>query len=587
MILCTKTHAQSRTEVDSLVKAKVSSYINKDVSIQGKLNISTELNANASQKKTFFNYRVSSNVQANFYGFSIPLSFTFSNGKTTYGYGLNPIQLPSFNRIGLSPKYKDYTLHIGYRQLDYMKYTLSGYQFRGIGAEYSPKGYYVSSMRGSLTPAVAEDLTNISLIEPTFNRNIWGLKTGIEKENYSIGVSFINVEDDPLSLENYKSFTSNITPRENAVFGAYGKYTFLKNLSLEGEYAFSGLSNNIVDDPYLDIKTQYTAFNFFGLFTTRHKSVYDKAYNTSLSYKLGDYTLAYNKERVDPNFRTLGSVFFNRNFITNTGSLSGQILSDKLNFDVEIGEERIAEPDSTQENVGRLIGSTSLKYAVNESLSLNGKYSNLNNSAYVRKPSIQSSIIDSILQTQTKEKISIGSNYRFGEKKNQGISTFASYQRGIIVDKDLTVTNKTNTIKSIGLTYSIATDKNNHSLSYAISDVQSDVNKISTHNISHNYSRSLKEEQNLSATNTLSLMKAPTSTNFSLQSEIGYDFTYKKLHKMKTSIGTQVGRSVSSDRRSGILAFIIRLNYDVAFRKSFKKLNSLDSIRFDVKSLTL
>lgn len=559
------TTAQSRIDVDSIVKAKVANYISPDISAQGKLSVSTDFNTDFLNNDFFLNYNIQSNLQANVYGVTVPLSFSFSNGRTTYGYGLNPVQLPSFNRIGLSPKYKDLTLHLGYRQLQYTKYTLSNIQFKGIGIEYAPNGYYFSLMKGSLKPAIAEDNLDLSLLEPSFQRNSWALKAGIEKEDLSLGFSFINVEDDPESLVNYEDYRRTIHPRENAVIGLYLNKKLYENLEFDIDYAFSGLSYDIVNDPLEDIGTQYTAYNFFGLFTTRNNSIYDKAYNSSLSYKFKDYILSLKTERVDPDFRSMGSFFFNNNFVTRTGSIGGQLLDKKLQFNAELGSEHKAETNINVKNQSRLIGATGVKYKFTDRLSMNAKYSNMNNSNYVRKPSLQSSLIDSILQTQTKEKISLGSSYIFGKEKNQSLNLFLGYQRGLIVDQDQQITSRTTASKNAGITYSISSEKQVNSFSYNIASIVDLSNNIISHSLTHSYSKAIAEDSNIFTNTSMSVMNSERTNNIVLQSEIGYDKNYFKLHKIKSSIAAQIGKNVSNEEENRIFTVVLKILYDIAF----------------------
>jgi hypothetical protein len=566
-------HGQNvRTKnLDSLILAKSKSYIKTDLSAQGKIALSTEINYNPKNKSNFLNYRIQGNIQTNIFGFTTPVNFSYSNGRTVYGYDLNPVQLPSFNRLGFSPKYKDLTIHVGYRQMNFTKYTLSGHQFKGWGFEYQPENYYLAFMKGILKPAVLEDFTDISLIEPSFQRDAWAVKGGYESESLAFGFAFLKSIDDPNSIDKYEDFSRSISPRENAVIGFYGKKSLGENLIFDFDYAFSGLSYDIVNDPNLDITTQYTAYNYFGLFTTRNNSIYDKAMKSSLTYKFSSFDISYNYERVDPDFRTLGAFFFNNNFITRTAGVSRSFLEERLNVNVEGGIEKIAEPTEQQENTGRLIGSLHSKYKVNDRLSFTGKYSNLNNSNLIRKPSLQSSSIDSILQTQTKEKINFGSNIVLGEKKNKILNLSAGYQRGIIVDRDQFLTTRNNISRNAGVNLSISKEKTNHSLSYAIASITNNMTNIYSHNFSHNFTRPINEISNLSILTALNIINSESINSLTLQGEVSYDFQYQDIHKVTTSLSSQVGRSKSRDEVTYIFFLIFKVNYDIGFNYQYTK----------------
>jgi len=557
--------------LDSIILAKSKSYIKTDLSAQGKISLGTEINYNPKNKSNFFNYRVQGNINTNIFGFTTPINFSYSNGRTVYGYDLNPVQLPSFNRLGFSPKYKDLTLHVGYRQMNFTKYTLNGHQFKGWGFEYQPENYYLAFMKGVIKPAVTEDFTDVSLIEPSFQRNAWAAKGGYTSESLEYGFAFLKSIDDPNSIKNYEDYVNNITPRENAVIGLYGKKSFGENLIFDFDYAFSGLSYDIVNDPNLNIMTQYTAYNYFGLFSTRNNSIYDKALKSSLTYKFSEFDVSYNYERVDPDFRTLGAFFFNNNFITRTGGISRSFLKEKLNVNIEGGVEKIAEPTEQQENTGRFIGSLNTKYKVNDRLSFSGKYSNLNNSNLIRKPSLQSSSIDSILQTQTKEKINFGSNIVMGKEKNKILNLSAGYQRGLIVDRDQFLTTRNNISRNAGVNLSLSKEKTTHAFSYAIASITNNNTNIYSQNLSHNFTRPINETSNLSTLASFNLINSAFVNSQILQGEVSYDFQYQDIHRITTSLSSQVGRSTTRGETNNLFFLIFKVNYDVGFNYQYSR----------------
>ena len=63
-------------------------------------------------------------------------------------------------------------------------------------------------------------------------------------------------------------------------------------------------------------------------------------------------------------------------------------------------------------------------------------------------------------------------------------------------------------------------------------------------------------------------MHSPSSSNIFLQSEVGYNFTYQKLHNVKSSVGTQIGINNSDNESRSIVNIIFKITYDIAFRKS-------------------
>jgi hypothetical protein len=79
-----------------------------------------------------YTYYASGNINFSLYGWSVPLSFAYSNHRTTF-------QQP-FNQYSLNPTYKWITAHAGYTSMSFSPYTVSGHIFFGGGVDLAPEG---------------------------------------------------------------------------------------------------------------------------------------------------------------------------------------------------------------------------------------------------------------------------------------------------------------------------------------------------------------------------------------------------------------------------------------------------------------
>ena len=94
-------------------------------------------------------WMLSANLNINLFGvLSIPLSGQLTQQNKSY--------TQPFNQYGLSPSYKNWTAHLGYRSLQYSSYSLGGNQWYGAGLEYAGKKIpiTVSAFWGRLQRAV-------------------------------------------------------------------------------------------------------------------------------------------------------------------------------------------------------------------------------------------------------------------------------------------------------------------------------------------------------------------------------------------------------------------------------------------------
>ena len=74
-----------------------------------------------------FVWTLSGSPTLSLYGFNIPFSFVISPKQQSFRQ--------PFNQFGMSPYYKWLTLHVGYRNINFSRYTLSGHTFLGAGVE--------------------------------------------------------------------------------------------------------------------------------------------------------------------------------------------------------------------------------------------------------------------------------------------------------------------------------------------------------------------------------------------------------------------------------------------------------------------
>ena len=120
-------------DIEALVKAT-------PLSISGGINVNANYynNQGGNSIQPPFFYTVGANLNLNFFGIvSAPLSFRYSPTGNQFNYPT--VKRQPFNQMGISPKYKWLTVHLGYRSMNFSKYTYSGARFFGGGIEVKPQ----------------------------------------------------------------------------------------------------------------------------------------------------------------------------------------------------------------------------------------------------------------------------------------------------------------------------------------------------------------------------------------------------------------------------------------------------------------
>ncbi|MEO0735019.1 MAG: hypothetical protein AAFZ52_19430, partial [Bacteroidota bacterium] len=108
-------------------------------------------------------------------GVNLPFSAFISDRNRLYN-------LPSYQFVGVSPRYKWATLHAGDRSLNFNPYTFSNQQFRGIGTELTPGKWRVAGMYGRLNRLQLGDFNARQDLEVSYRRMGWAGEVGYQNE---------------------------------------------------------------------------------------------------------------------------------------------------------------------------------------------------------------------------------------------------------------------------------------------------------------------------------------------------------------------------------------------------------------------
>ncbi len=354
------------------------------------------------------------NAHLNFDIFGVvqaPFSFTMSQQNRKFS------QPEPFNRFGISPTYRDFTLHLGHRSMNFSPYTLSGNLFFGAGAEYKPSSnpIRVSALYGRFAKPVRKSAqSGLTFAEPTFRRIGYGAKIGFEKDGQEGHVIMFRAKDDPSSIPFSDSLS--IRPEENLVLGLSTSNKILKALTLKIEYALSLFSSNS-SGPEILID-EFTFVNNLGnLFTPTVSSRYTTALSTNLIFSTKYFQLNSRYRKVDPGYTTHGSSFLNNDQQDISTGISLPLFRNRLSLSVNGGVQQNNLDNQLTAQQIRLIFSSSASWNISEKLQLTGTYGNFNSST--RQVQLQEDILaDSLEFFQVSRNGGFNVNYQMGTKEN-------------------------------------------------------------------------------------------------------------------------------------------------------------------------
>ena len=341
-----------------------------------------------------------------------PFSMTISQQNKDFA------QPQPFNRFGISPTYKDITLHLGHRTMNFSNYTLAGNIFLGAGVEYKPETnpIRVSAMYGRLAKPVARFATDgIAFALPTFRRTGYGAKVGFEHEGQEAHLIFFSAEDDPNSIPITDSL--GVTPEQNLVLGLVTSLRFLEHFNFKLDYAYS-LHTRDTQSPEVFIDDFTFVNNLGGLFTPTNSSTYTNALTSSLSYSTNYFQINGQYRRIDPQFTTLGSSFLNNDLEDISAGVSLPLFNNRLTVSTNAGVQRNNLDDQSLAVIRRFIFNASVNWSASERLQIAGQYGNFNSST--RQIQIQTDILaDTVEFFQVTRNGSLNANLALGARNNR------------------------------------------------------------------------------------------------------------------------------------------------------------------------
>lgn len=387
------------------------------VKITGGLNLNTILyNAKGIEpRRTPLSYFATGNLNFDIYELVIPVSFTYSNQSSTF-------QQP-FNQYSIHPKYKWAKADIGYISTTYSPYTLNGHIYNGVALELTPNGKFsYNVMYGRFLKAIEYDSLNVSAEDAAFKRMGCGTKIAYRNESDFAQMTMFYAKDDIKSIER-SILPNDIKPEENLVLSAAIGKSFLKKMYFELEYATSALSSDISANEVSP--ENFTIYKGLGpLFTTRSSTSYQDAFKSSLSYRVTKYTLGIAYERIDPEYRTLGSYYFNNDLENITGNVTAVLFKSKVNVAINAGVQRDDLENQKISKMKRFVGAINLTYKPTEKLNLTSSYSNFQTFTNIRSQFVNINQLtpydnlDTLNFTQLSQSASLNGNYLLPSKKD-------------------------------------------------------------------------------------------------------------------------------------------------------------------------
>jgi hypothetical protein len=314
--------------------------------------------------------RIGGNLQLDFMGVSVPISLFIGSGGTVFN-----TDLPAFAFVGLSPKYKNLTLHLGTRTLDLGRYSFSNHSFEGLGVEYKPNRWRLCGFFGRLRRSRPQDVLGIQRIDPVFRRLGAGIKVGYEKDKDIIAMSIFKGWDDPNSLS-LNVDSSLVLPAQNVIYSLESQKNISNSLLIKFNYSISGITENTM---LPNIRSIGWVSSMGGLLEINPSTRWNHAFDTGLQLNMKNGSIQIEYQKVDPGYRTLGALFFQNDLENISLGIKQRWWRNRIQINGRGGVQRNNLAGNQVNTYQRLVAALMLGITPVDPLNIQVSYSSFNN----------------------------------------------------------------------------------------------------------------------------------------------------------------------------------------------------------------
>lgn len=372
-----------------------------------------------------FAWRLNGQLNIDLYGVKVPINLLMSSKSTVFNY-----QLPAYHFVGLSPSYKWAKLHLGNSNVNFSRYLFAGQSINGVGAELSPGIWRVKAIQGTLQRTEISAWRQLQNLDLPYRRRAWGVQGGVDTGKEKLLLSLLKVKD---RIRPGKIDSIGLNPMENLVLGLAGRKQISPILYLDLDYAWSFLTRNTDSSLRSSGDPPWMAL---GLLPFRNSTGSYKALRTSIGVKTNFGHVEMQHERIDPGYRSLGTLFFNEDLENITVSSTISAFKKKLKLAAHAGIQRnnLSGLESNSQN--RWIGTINASILASEKLDLNANYSNFSTTNRLRFSNDPLQVLDSIKLVLVNQQLGFSGNYRIDKQGTSSVSAQFSVQQANSIENE-------------------------------------------------------------------------------------------------------------------------------------------------------
>jgi hypothetical protein len=369
--------------------------------------LSGSTNYSTINSRTPFGYYVNVGLNWKIKGFNLPLNLSYG----VNGFGANSLNI---RRLGFSPGYKNFKIHVGYRSYQLNNYLLMGKTIIGGGIEWQPKKFGLLAFYGKFNDLYSAGNDYLLLDESIkiYDRWIIGGKLRFGTENNHFGLAGMKIYEDPLSGSFDSLKRIGIAPKENFGLNVDVKFKLFKIVNLEASVVSSIVTGNSEGEKIETSEANQKLIDRFEpLIAVNETSRIGFVYQGGISFPVSTMRIGVKYEAVDRNFNTLGASFFQSNYENISGNINGSI-GRRISLGISAGRQNVHKTGFSGLPQSRFILNANASYQITDRFSVSGGY---NNNQQNSNPVVED-IQDSLRVKINNQGWTASSSYSFGQK---------------------------------------------------------------------------------------------------------------------------------------------------------------------------
>lgn len=316
------------------------------------LNLNSYSSSGIEARSRPFDYSLLGNLNIAIYGISVPLSAVYSEQDRSY--------TQPFNHYGISPSYKWITLHLGWRNINFSPYTLSGQTFLGGGLEITPGILRFAVIYGRFNKAASGDSASNLLYPPTYERLGYSFKLGLGSNSTYVDFILLRAWDKLNSLDSINQNTTK--PQENLVLGIASKIQLLKELRFELDASASLYTIDMRSNALLDSANTKILANFSSIFNLKLSTQLTTALQSALVYSGKLFSAKISYKRIEPDYKSMGIYYTESDVENYTASFVLPLFKRQFKLGGSIGFQKDNLMNTKLNTSNRVIGSANISY---------------------------------------------------------------------------------------------------------------------------------------------------------------------------------------------------------------------------------